>query len=370
MTGVGVRIENVTKNFGNVAAVNNLSLDIQPGALFTLLGPSGCGKTTLLRTIAGFHIQDKGAIYFNGKQIDHLPPHKRDTGMVFQSYAVFPFMSVFDNVAYGLRARKIPKHELRERTLSAIELVRLQGFENRRPDQLSGGQQQRVAVARAIAIEPQVLLMDEPLSNLDAKLRVEMRVDIRRLQKKLGTTMIYVTHDQEEALAISDQIAVMEEGRLAQVASSWEIYNSPSSPYVANFIGVTNFFDVRIMNADIRNHSAVIHFQGQELDVPYFLEMAETEGIVSLRPEALAIIADNERLAEGDAGFTSTLFDSTYIGAVLRITAETPTGERFQVAVNNPDYQDVLKEGKELRVKFSRKDIIVFPKHDSLPGEN
>ena len=364
MTGVGVRIENVTKCFGNVVAVDNLSLDIQPGALFTLLGPSGCGKTTLLRTIAGFHIQDQGAIYFNGTQIDHLPPHKRDTGMVFQSYAVFPFMSVFDNVAYGLKARKVPKDELRQRTLSAIELVRLQGLENRRPDQLSGGQQQRVAVARAIAIEPQVLLMDEPLSNLDAKLRVEMRVDIRRLQKKLGITMIYVTHDQEEALAISDQIAVLEAGRLAQTASSWEIYNSPNSPYVANFIGVTNFFDVRILSTDLRHHSAVIHFQGQELEIPYFLETEEQEGIVSLRPEALDIISDNETVPEGEVCFTSKVFDSTYIGAVLRITAETATGETFQIAVNNPDYHDLLAEGKALRVKFSLKDMILFPKND------
>ncbi len=364
MTGVGVKIENITKRFDHVVAVDNLSLDIQPGELFTLLGPSGCGKTTLLRTIAGFHLQDNGAIYFNGKQIDYLPPHKRNTGMVFQSYAVFPFMSVFDNVAYGLKARKVPKDELRKRTLSAIELVRLQGFENRRPDQLSGGQQQRVAVARAIAIEPQVLLMDEPLSNLDAKLRVEMRVDIRRLQKKLGITMIYVTHDQEEALAISDKIAVMEEGRIAQVASSWEIYNTPVNPYVANFIGVTNFFECRVISADIHNHNAVVDFQGKNLQIPYFLDTEEKEVIVSLRPEALEIISEREDVPEDYVSFTSKVFDSTYIGAVLRITAETPTGKRFQVAVNNPDHEALLEEGKELRVRFSIKDIIVFPKNE------
>lgn len=364
MTGVGVRIEHITKRFGNVVAVNNLSLEIQPGELFTLLGPSGCGKTTLLRTIAGFHVQDNGSVYFNGKPIDHFPPHKRNTGMVFQSYAVFPFMNVFDNVAYGLKARKIPKNELKKRTLSAIELVRLQGFEKRRPDQLSGGQQQRVAVARAIAIEPQVLLMDEPLSNLDAKLRVEMRADIRRLQKKLGITMIYVTHDQEEALAISDKIAVMEEGKVVQVASSWEIYNKPVNPYVANFIGVTNFFECRVISTDIFHHNAVIHFQEKELEIPYFFNTEKKEVIISLRPEALEIISEHENVPEDYVSFTSKVFDSTYIGAVLRITAKTPTGKRFQVAVNNPDYDDLLEEGKNLRVRFSKKDMIVFPKGD------
>ncbi len=364
MTGVGVGIENITKRFGNVVAVDNLSLEIQPGELFTLLGPSGCGKTTLLRTIAGFHIQDNGSICFNGKQIDHLPPHKRDTGMVFQSYAVFPFMSVFDNVAYGLKARKVPKDELRKRTLSAIELVRLQGFENRKPGQLSGGQQQRVAVARAIAIEPQVLLMDEPLSNLDAKLRVEMRVDIRRLQKKLGITMIYVTHDQEEALAISDKIAVMEEGRIAQVASSWEIYNTPANPYVANFIGVMNFFEGRVISADIHNHNAVIHFQGKDLTIPYWVHTKEKKVIVSLRPEAFEIISKSEKVPDQYVSFTSTVVDSIYIGASLRISAETPAKERFQVAVNNPDHEALLEEGKELRVRFSTKDMIVFPKNE------
>lgn len=363
MTGVGVSIEHITKRFANVAAVDDLSLEIRPGELFTLLGPSGCGKTTLLRTIAGFYIQDNGTISFNGTQIDHLPPHKRDTGMVFQSYAVFPFMTVFDNVAYGLKARKVPKNEIRQRTQSAIELVRLQGFEHRRPDQLSGGQQQRVAVARAIAIEPQVLLMDEPLSNLDAKLRVEMRVDIRRLQKKLGITMIYVTHDQEEALAISDKIAVMEKGKLAQVATSWEIYNKPASPYVANFIGVTNFFACRVISADRDQHSAVLHFQGQELELPYVLDTEEQEIVVSLRPEALEIVSEHETLADDSVIFQSKVIDSTYIGAVLRITAETRTGERFQIAVNNPDYDDLLEEGRELNVRFSLKDMIVFPEH-------
>ncbi len=364
MEGIGVRIEQLTKRFGNVVAVDDLSLDIQPGELFTLLGPSGCGKTTLLRTIAGFYIQDNGAIYFNGKQIDHLPPHKRNTGMVFQSYAVFPFMNVFDNVAYGLKARKVPKNELRKRTSSAIELVRLQGFESRRPDQLSGGQQQRVAVARAIAIEPQVLLMDEPLSNLDAKLRVEMRSDIRRLQKKLGIIMIYVTHDQEEALAISDKIAVMEEGRVVQVASSWEIYNKPVNPYVANFIGVTNFFECRVIRADVHNHRAVIDFQGEHLNIPYFLNTEEEQLMISLRPEALEIISEHEDVPEGYGSFTSQVFDSTYIGAVLRITAETSAGEIFQVAINKPDYDNLLEEGKELRVRFSINDLIIFPKNE------
>ncbi len=360
MSSISVKIENVTKKFGNVIAVDNLSLDIKAGELFTLLGPSGCGKTTLLRTIAGFNIQESGSIYFGDDKIDHITPHKRDTGMVFQSYAVFPFMSVFDNVAYGLKVRKLGKKEIQKKVMNALSLVRLDGYENRRPNQLSGGQRQRVAVARAIAIEPRVLLMDEPLSNLDAKLRVDMRVDIRRLQKKLGITMIYVTHDQEEALAISDKIAVMEEGRLAQVSSAWDIYNNPASPYVANFIGVSNFFDSDLLSVSPESGTVKIRFQGQELIVPGDVSPENTAIVASIRPEALNIIKPDFSIPEKYCTFKCRVFDTTYIGASLRITAVTESDEKFQIEVNNPGQDDLYEEGMEFQVGFDLKDVIVF----------
>ena len=216
------------------------------GEFFTLLGPSGCGKTTLLRIIAGFLAQDRGSLLFDGRRIDTLPAHRRDIGMVFQDYAVFPHLSVRDNVAFGLRARRLPRAEVAARTEQAVALVRLQGFERRMPAALSGGQQQRVGIARALAIRPRLLLMDEPLSNLDAKLRLEMREDIREIQRRLGITTIYVTHDQEEALAISDRICVLQAGRIEQVGTPFEIYRSPARRFAAGFVGTMNFLPAEV----------------------------------------------------------------------------------------------------------------------------
>ena len=214
-----LRLETITIQFPGVKAVDRATVDVQPGEFFTLLGPSGCGKTTLLRTIAGFYRQNEGHVYFNDDCVDNVPAHKRDTGMVFQNYAVFPHLTVQQNVAYGLRARKIDKAESAERVREALELVDLAGYEQRKPRQLSGGQQQRVVVARAIVIRPRILLMDEPLANLDAKLRVRLRAELRELQRRLGITTIYVTHDQDEALSLSDRIAVMSHGKILQVGS-------------------------------------------------------------------------------------------------------------------------------------------------------
>ncbi len=373
MTGVGVRIENVTKRFGSVTAVDNLSLEIEPGELFTLLGPSGCGKTTLLRTIAGFYYQESGAIYFNDRRIDGIPPHKRDTGMVFQSYAVFPFMSVFDNIAYGLKARKVPRHEIKERVMNAIELVRLSGMEKRRPDQLSGGQQQRVAVARAIVIEPRVLLMDEPLSNLDAKLRVEMRVDIRRLQKKLGITMIYVTHDQEEALAISDRIAVMSRGRIVQIGSPWDIYHKPSTPYVADFIGVTNFFECKVVSRN--EDSVIVLFQGRELRLKGAFKERVDRVIASIRPEALRLkIKETDETGNNGEksvfAFRGRVRDSVYLGSSISIICETEDGTDFQVSIANPEREALIEEGSTVDIVFSTDDMSVFPVTEKYEGKN
>ena len=243
----GVRLEGVSKIYQDpktkkeFKAVDSVNLTIEPGEFVTLLGPSGCGKTTTLRMIAGFESPDEGEIYLGDEAINALTPNKRDTAMVFQSYALFPHMTIFDNVAYGLKLRKIPKGEIKQKVFDMLDLVGLEGMENRYTNQLSGGQQQRVALARALVVEPGVLLFDEPLSNLDAKLRVQMRTEIRRIQQALGITAIYVTHDQSEAMAISDNIILMKKGVIAQMGSPTEIYYHPNSEFVADFIGECNF---------------------------------------------------------------------------------------------------------------------------------
>ena len=231
-----VQLVDIIKEFGDTVAVKDLNLTISDGEFFSLLGPSGCGKTTILRMIAGFCIPTDGKIFFNGRDVSMLPPNKRNTGMVFQNYALFPHMNVFENVAFGLRVRKTPDPERRDRLKNALELVDLAGFENRRVTQLSGGQQQRVALARAIVIEPEILLLDEPLSSLDAKLRRETRDQIQKLQRKLGITTIYVTHDQEEALTLSDRIALLNRGVCQQVGTPHEIRRQPANAFVASFL--------------------------------------------------------------------------------------------------------------------------------------
>ncbi len=240
---VRVKLVELCKSYGAVKAVDKVTLEIEEGELFTLLGPSGCGKTTTLRLIAGFELPDHGRILFDDEDVTLKKPYERGTAMVFQNYALWPHMTVFENVAYGLRIRKLPKKEIEERVERALELVKLKGLEERYPTQLSGGQQQRVALARALVVEPRVLLLDEPLSNLDARLRIEMREEIKRLQKKLGITTIYVTHDQEEAMSISDRIAVMDKGRVLQVGTPKEIYFKPRNIFTATFIGKTTVLE-------------------------------------------------------------------------------------------------------------------------------
>ena len=235
-----VELRHISKCYPGVQALDDVDLDIESGEFFTLLGPSGCGKTTLLRTVAGFIHQDSGEVRVGSQRIDNMPAYRRNIGLVFQDYAIFPHMTVGDNVAFGLRNRHRPRQEIAERVTRALELVRLGGHAARLPHQLSGGQQQRVGLARAVVIEPQILLMDEPLSNLDAKLRIELRDDIRDLQHSLGITTIYVTHDQEEALVISDRICVMQAGRVHQVGTPWEVYSQPATLFVAAFVGSMN----------------------------------------------------------------------------------------------------------------------------------
>ena len=238
---VSVEVENLVKTFGAARALDGVSLSVEPGELFFLLGPSGCGKTTLLRHIAGFYRPDAGRVLIGGEDVTETPPHRRDTGMVFQSYALWPHMTLAENVAFGLEMRKVPKAEAARRVREALAAVKMDDKADRKPNQLSGGQQQRVALARALVVQPRCLLLDEPLSNLDAKLRLEMRTEIRRICKEAGLTAVYVTHDQKEALSIADRIAVMNAGRVEQVGTPLDVYRRPKSAFVASFIGEANF---------------------------------------------------------------------------------------------------------------------------------
>ena len=296
----GVRLEHISKIYNDPKtgkefyAVNDVSLTIEPGSFVTLLGPSGCGKTTTLRMIAGFESPDAGEIYLGDEAINALTPNKRDTAMVFQSYALFPHYNVYDNVAYGLKLRKVPKKEMDERVAKILELVELTGMEGRMTNQLSGGQQQRVALARAMVVEPGVLLFDEPLSNLDAKLRVSMRTEIRRIQQALGITAVYVTHDQAEAMAISDNIIIMNKGVIAQMGTPEEIYHKPQSEFVADFIGEVNFLMGEV--ASKSGDRCTVNVNGHPVDVanPDGFDVGKQCKLV-LRPEA-GILGDTGAL--------------------------------------------------------------------------
>ena len=291
----GVKLDHISKIYKDPKtgkdfyAVHDVDLTIEPGTFVTLLGPSGCGKTTTLRMIAGFESPDEGDIYLGGESINALTPNKRDTAMVFQSYALFPHYNVFDNVAYGLKLRKVPKDEIQRRVTDILALVELSGMEARMTNQLSGGQQQRVALARALVVEPGVLLFDEPLSNLDAKLRVQMRTEIRRIQQALGITAIYVTHDQSEAMSISDNIILLKGGVIAQMGSPMEIYYRPNSEFVADFIGECNFLKGTVR--DVTAGETVIDVQGHPVSVAAEGSKAAvgSEAEIVLRPEAIAI---------------------------------------------------------------------------------
>ena len=333
----GVRLDHISKIYQDPKtgkdfyAVKNTSLTIEPGSFVTLLGPSGCGKTTTLRMIAGFESPDEGEIYLGDQAINALTPNKRDTAMVFQSYALLPHYNVFDNVAYGLKLRKVPKDEIQQRVMKILDLVELTGMEGRMTNQLSGGQQQRVALARALVIEPSVLLFDEPLSNLDAKLRVSMRTEIRRIQQEVGITAIYVTHDQSEAMALSDNIIIMNQGVVAQMGSPQDIYYHPNSEFVADFIGEANFLRGTLDRMD--GDHAILKVEGHATRVPAKEGMtAGAEYTVVLRPES-AVLKDEGGLP---CQVTLSCFMGSYQnyhvqvgGALVKLTDYNPKNKRI-----------------------------------------
>ena len=336
---VEVRVERVWKRFGSVEALRGVSLTVREGELFTLLGPSGCGKTTLLRIVAGLLEPDQGRIFFDGDDVTGVPPHKRNVGMVFQDLALFPHMTVYDNVAYGLRVRRVPEDEVRRRVREILELVRLDPgeFASRRPGQLSGGQQQRVALARALVIEPRVLLLDEPFSHLDYKIRQELMAEFKKLQKRLGITTIYVTHDQTEAMLLSDRIAVMNAGRVEQVGRPDEVYEKPRTLFVASFFGDANILPARL--------------DGRATPL---LEGGEGDGYIVVRYEKLAIDPEEPL----DYVFEGVVEDVAFMGPVVRI--EVRVGGVLLRSIQPRTDGMRLSRGSRVRVGWRSRDMWVL----------
>ena len=349
-----ITLRNVTKRYGETTAVDSVDLDIEQGELFFLLGPSGCGKTTLLRMLAGLIELTGGSIKFGERDVTHLPTGKRNTAMVFQGYALWPHMTVRQNVAFGLDVRKVAAGEKQQRVEEALRITRLNEYHGRRPTQLSGGQQQRVALARSLVVNPDVLLLDEPLSNLDAKLRLEMRREIRRICDETNVTAVYVTHDQEEALSMADRIAVMDRGRLMQVGPPREVYERPRSRFVADFLGAANFIPAVVKGRE--NGSITLDTDAGEIRSDVFSDDVPAGGNVtcSIRPEAVGLLDAGE---EADNILAGKLVDSVYLGNVAQHVFELPSGLQIKVDELKPRPRD---EAASLNVGFAASDVVVL----------
>ena len=355
---VSIDIDNVVKKYENTTVINGLSLKIHPGEFFTLLGPSGCGKTTLLRMIIGFNSIEGGEIRVDGTVINTIPVNKRNMGMVFQNYAIFPHMSVADNVAFGLKQRNVPAEEIKKAVAEILDVVKIGHLKDRMPTQLSGGQQQRVALARAIVIHPQVLLMDEPLSNLDAKLRVEMRNAIKNIQQQVGITTVYVTHDQEEALAVSDRIAVMHDGVIQQVGSPQYIYQRPANRFVSTFIGLSNIFKGTLKND---GNQYVLDFGTYQvgmktLDAAKVREYGQGKGkmpvAIAVRPEEFTMHMDGE-------GLDAVVNYSVFLGISTHYFVTTAEGQELEV-IRPSDVGKIIPNGSAVKLRVETERINVF----------
>ena len=346
MTEVDVRLDRVTKRFGDTAAVDDLSLDVSRGEFFSLLGPSGCGKTTTLRMVGGFEDPTSGSVYLGGKDVTGLPPYRRDVNTVFQSYALFPHLDVFENVAFGLRRQKVGGRDLQTRVTEILRLVDLPGYERRRPNQLSGGQRQRVALARALVNQPQVLLLDEPLGALDLKLRKQMQLELKRIQQEIQITFVYVTHDQDEAMTMSDRLAVMRHGKIEQIGPPQAVYDGPATAFVAGFLGASNLLAGEVV--DRSGDLATVRLAaGEDVRVPADrLPSGNGEIRIGVRPEKLHLEADGAGASNQGAGWNRVpgkLRDVTFVGVSHQFTVEVPGGTTMTV------YQQNLGPGPEAR---------------------
>ncbi len=340
-------LENINKNFGPLVAVKDVNLTIDPGEFLCFLGPSGCGKTTLLRIITGFEQPSSGTIKYDDVVINDIIPQKRDFGIVFQSYALFPNMTVSQNVAFGLKMRKMPNKEIKSRVKEILKLVGLTDWKEHYPAQLSGGQQQRVALGRAIAIKPKVLLLDEPLSALDAKIRIRLRTVIKRLQIDLGITMIYVTHDQEEALSMADRVAIMKDGEIRQIGTPWDIYQSPNSSFVAGFVGTSNFLTGTKENS-------VVRIDGHGFKVDELDEIKQDRVYLAIRPEKIEMISDQTDMKQVE---NSNLVDAiaeviTFLGAVVQITFTLDELE-MNIDITENEFERLeIRRGDKIKLYF------------------
>ena len=350
---VNIKIRDAVKKYGDNTIISDLSLDIREGEFFTLLGPSGCGKTTLLRMIAGFNSIEGGDFYFGNTRINDMDPAKRNIGMVFQNYAIFPNMTVEKNVAFGLKNRKLPKEEIASKTDQFLKLMKIDEYRDRMPERLSGGQQQRVALARALAITPDVLLMDEPLSNLDAKLRIEMRTVIKQIQNEVGITTVYVTHDQEEAMAVSDRIAVMNNGDIQQIGTPKILYQRPANLFVATFIGHTNVIDGELK---IEDGKAYLYLPGNykvRVDTIREDEMKDQKVKASIRPEELVVDVNNKE------GIKAVIDDAVFLGLNTHYFVHFEDGETAEI-VQESKIDSIIEKGTEIRLGVKTEKINIF----------
>jgi iron(III) transport system ATP-binding protein len=354
-----IAVTNVTKRFGSLEAVSRVSLAIEDGELFTLLGPSGCGKTTLLRLLGGFYFPDEGEIRFGDRVVNGVPPYERHIGMVFQNYALWPHMTVLQNVAYGLKLRKLPRAEIAERIAGGLRKVNLTGLESRYPGQLSGGQQQRVALARALVLNPGILLLDEPLSNLDAKIRIQVRAEIRKLQKELEITTVYVTHDQEEALSLSDRIAVFDHGKILQVGRPKELYERPATRFVADFIGTNNMIEGAVRGIDAARARLMVGTpHGEVLALVDPRLKVGDRCLLCIRPEN-AVVNNH---VEGECNtLTGKITFSAYLGNTLRYDIEVAPGVTFKADIRDPWHHQELALGTTVTVGFPVSGTLAIP---------
>ncbi|BCU81443.1 spermidine/putrescine import ATP-binding protein PotA [Polycladomyces abyssicola] len=350
-----VELQKVEKGFGNDLVVKGIDLNVKRGEFLTILGPSGCGKTTTLRMIAGFEEPDAGQILLEGQNVVGIPPYKRDVNTVFQSYALFPHMTVNENIAYGLKMKGVSKSEITTRVKEALRLVQLESFGDRKPRQLSGGQQQRVAVARALVNNPKVILLDEPLGALDLKLRKQMQMELKHLQQKLEITFIYVTHDQEEALTISDRIAVMNEGTIEQIASPKEIYERPQTKFVADFIGDTNLLEVKI--TDMKENSLVLDFYGFKVGGKLGINQNVSDSMyLSIRPERVQLVKETPDLSYSLPGVVE---ETIFVGSFIRTIVQLAKGDRIVVMTPSQGKQ-IFQSGERVWVTWREEDGIVI----------